>query len=159
MADLPVRVTGRSLPWARDLALVAGASAGLAPLAIFGLGSFALSATVVGVVSGGLIGLGAPRLLDAVRGRLPLTVLATLGLGIGALWGAGIGAVAGAAEQTILGPSTTTWAAALIGAVQLGVFWFPYTFQTVLRGRTWPIVAATCGLAPLTGLAVFSLFI
>ena len=159
MADLPVRVTGNSTPWARDLAIVTGATALLAPVLVWGWTSVTLFGTFFGLLSGGLLGAMAPGFLDRVRGRIPLAVLASLGFALGAVWGGVVGAVAAAAEVTILGTGTTILAAAGIGALQLGFFWLPYTVLTVLGQRTWPAVVASCAMAPILGGLVFALFL
>ncbi|MBX2803198.1 MAG: hypothetical protein KTR31_36295 [Myxococcales bacterium] len=156
MAELPARVTGRSVPWARDLAIVTGASAYLAPWLVWGAWSMSTIAGVCGVLTGVAIGVTTPWLLERVRGRVPLPVLAALGFGVGAAWGAGVGAFVGIMGPTLLGPTNTALAAAMIGSVQLGLFWFPYTFLTVLGRPTWPVVVASSALAPVVGWLVFS---
>ena len=158
------RVAGRPLAWSRDMALVGGLTSGFAPFAAGSLApsGYAPTALVLWLVTGALLGLCMPALLEQVRGRVPLAGLLLLSPVAGFAWGALAGGLAGlpfGSSSAILG----FFCGGATGAVQLGWFWFPYTFQSVRRGRTWPVVASTLLSLPvatlvgvMTGLAFAS---
>ena len=150
------RVTGAETHWSRDFALIGGVTSLVAPALAMPLGVSALyvaAAALTGLLSGGLLGAAMPRMLDGMRGRVPLGVI--FGLGgpvLGALWGASVGSVAylvGHDFNILL----SVGCASLAGAIQFGLCWFPYTFQTVRGGPRWPVVLAACLATPLVGIA------
>ena len=170
MSQVPV--VGDTRTWSRDLALVGGVTGFAAPTAMFGWlvsPAFCVAAGPAGAAIGWALGRFIPWLLERVRGRVPIPVLLLLlGPALGAFWGGGTGLVAGllaelwyastgsepalfAGTLPILGASFGLVA----GAVQLGWFWFPYTFQTVRRAPRWPVMALAMLLAPLTAFAVY----
>ena len=144
-------VTGVPMVWARDFALIGGVTSLVAPLLGMGFGvsaAYVATATAAGAATGGALGAAMPTLLERVRGRVPLWVLALLGPVLGAAWGATVGATADVLSGTgMLQLSLIT--AGTAGAVQLGLTWFPYTFQTVRGGRRWPVVLGAMFVAPL----------
>lgn len=151
-SHLPTRVTGSSWAWTRDVAVLGGATGWLAPGAVLSFTDpIALVGGLVGLATGASLGAMLPRLLEMMRGSLPIPLLLVAGVVGGALWGALVGAV----TATVLGTATFAGfgaaAGALTAGLQFGWFWFPYTFQTVRRGRTWPVLAAACGMAPAIG--------
>jgi len=165
-------VVGEPRTWSRDLALVGFVTGFAAPAACFGWfvsPAFCVLAAPVGGAIGALLGRAMPGLLDRVRGRVPIALLLViLGPVLGALWGGMTGLGAGLAAQAwyalvggtpaLFGPELPVVGAAYgtaAGAVQLGWFWFPYTFQTVRRGRRWPVLAAAMLLAPATAFAIY----
>ncbi len=93
-----------------------------------------------------------------------------LGFPLGFVWGAvtgGSGALMAqamglTASMVFGGPELLvlmTGVAGLAGALQFGLLWFPYTFQTVRRGRRWPLVVGAVLVTPVLGwAAVFSFF-
>ena len=149
------RVTGVPALWARDMAIVGGVTSGIAPMPALALGAtagFIGGTAVAGALTGAALGAMMPVALERLRGRLPLSVLMVLGPLPGALWGA----LVGTAGFYLSGISSTplvlcVGCAALAGAIQFGLFWFPYTFQTVRDGRRWPVVLGACLGAPLIG--------
>ena len=145
-------VTGQPQRWARDFALIGATTSAVAPTmaAAFGVSwLYALAAAIAGAGTGALLGAMMPALLDRVRGRVPLPLLAAVGPLLGALWGASVGVLASVVHPDMLAFSVL--AASVGGAVQFGLFWFPYTFQTVRGARVWPVVLAACLCAPLAG--------
>lgn len=151
MTTLAARRTGSPLTWGRDLALIGGVSSFVLPSMMVGPlvpAAFPWWAAAAGAGTGLLLGLAAPALLDLVRGRVPLLVLVLLAPLVGAAWGGLSGSLAGAAvggDSALLG----LLAGSTAGAVQLGIWWFPYTFQTVLQRRRWPVVLACVLTTPL----------
>jgi hypothetical protein len=146
----PHPVTGSPLRWARDMALVGGGTSAFVPALVSGLApdGYPISAALAGVVTGALLGLAMPTLLDVVRGKVPLPMLLLCSVGLGAAWGGVAGALAGlpfGAGNAALG----LVAGSIAGAAQFGWWWFPYTFQTVRRGRTWPLLVASLFTLPL----------
>ena len=91
------RVAGRPLAWSRDIALVGGLTSGFAPFAAGSLApsGYAPTALVLGLVTGALLGLCMPALLEQVRGRAPLAGLLLLSPVAGFAWGALAGGLAG----------------------------------------------------------------
>ena len=83
------RVAGRPLAWSRDMALVGGLTSGFAPFAAGSLApsGYAPTALVLGLLSGALLGLCMPALLEQVRGRVPLAGLLLLSPVAGFAWG------------------------------------------------------------------------
>ncbi len=162
------RVTGDAARWARDFALLGAFSGGGAILGFFGSvdAGLAVTAAVTGMATGAVLGAAMPSVLDVVRKRLPIKVLMFLGLPVGAVWGAttGVSAMALAGNPQTFGGgvpmdmlfTVMALVAGLAGALMFGAVWFPYTFQTVRGGRTWPVVAGACLLTPALGwLGVF----
>lgn len=153
----PHPVTGSPLRWARDMALVGGGTSAFVPALVSGLApsGYPLAAALVGAVTGALLGLAMPTLLDLVRGKVPLPLLLVGSLLLGAAWGGVAGAMAGVpfgAGNAGLG----LVAGSIAGAAQFGWWWFPYTFQTVRGGRTWPLlVAAVFTLPVVSALSVW----
>ncbi|MFT5679110.1 MAG: hypothetical protein ACI8RZ_000014 [Myxococcota bacterium] len=150
-----MQVTGRPAHWARDMAIVGGVTASLAPLPALALGATAAfigGTAVTGAVTGAALGAVMPGVLERVRGRLPLPVLMVLGPIPGALWGGIVGAVGFALSGVGVPLALCVLCAALAGAVQFGLFWFPYTFQTVRGARRWPVVLGACAVTPMIGL-------
>ena len=157
-------ITGRPDRWARDLAAVGACTSAVAPALVMGLSVYTLIAAVVGAVTGAALGASMPALLDRVRGRVPIPALLLAGPALGAVWG---GAVGGAASLALLDVTInngfhmtpnglfllSVLTAAIGGALQFGLFWFPYTFQTVRGGRTWPVVLGACLMTPVVGAA------
>lgn len=153
----PHPVTGSPLRWARDMALVGGGTSAFVPALVSGLApaGYPWVAAAVGLGTGALLGLAMPTLLDLVRGKVPLPVLLLCSVGLGAAWGGVAGALAGVpfgANNAGLG----LIAGSIAGAAQFGWWWFPYTFQTVRGGRTWPLlVAAAFALPVVSALSVW----
>ena len=153
-------LVGSRQRWMRDWALI-GASSALAPAVVLsvlvpGLLPALLLACLIGGVLGGAVGVVAPPLLERVRGRVPIPALLLLGLPLAAVWGwlGGFGAAIAMllASDAAAGVHLLGTLMAVTSALQLGGAWFPYTFQSVLGQRTWPVVLAACCLAPLLGL-------
>lgn len=148
-------VTGEARDWARDMAIVGGVTASLAPLPALALGAtvaFIGGTAVTGAVTGAALGAAMPGVLERLRGRLPLSVLMVLGPLPGALWGGTVGAVGFALSGVGTPLALCVLCAAIAGALQFGLFWFPYTFQTVRGAARWPVVLGACALTPLIGL-------
>ena len=149
-------ITGCPLLWCRDMALVGGATSATVPALVheFTPSGYPLMAAVIGVVTGALLGLAMPRLLDRVRGRISLPILVLGSVMLGCFWGGATGALAGAPfgiPYVVLG----LVAGGLAGAAQFGWWWFPYTVQTVRGGRTWPmLVAAVLALPFVTVVSI-----
>lgn len=156
------RVTGTPQQWGRDMAYIGGVTS----LVCTGMGMafgvtpfYVLAATAAGALTGGLLGAAMPALLDQMRGRMPLAllVLAAGPLG-GAVWGGTVGALAwmlagGAPEMAHYSVGISIAIAAIAGALQFGLSWFPYTFQTVRSGARWPVLLASTLITPLVGFA------
>lgn len=146
------RITGEPRAWGHRLAWLGGASALLVSLPFsLGLipGSYALVAGVLGAGSGLALGRATPAALDRVRGRVPLWALALLAPGVGAVWGGSVGAAAGLISG---GPGAALLgliAGSCIGALQVGLWWFPLVFQTVRGERVWPVLLGSVLLCPL----------
>ena len=156
-------LVGRPHQWARDFGVIGLFSGTLAPATLAMVCGWPVVAAsgFVGGCGGALLGAMAPSMLERVRGRVPLPALLLLGLPIGAVWGASSGFAAGLTYQLLSGdtvvlpPFLWAWVAAMAGAMQLGLVWFPYTFLRVLDKPTWPVVAASCaGSAALGPLAI-----
>lgn len=148
-------VTGQAKDWARDMAIVGGVTAGLAPLPAIPLGAtagFIAGTAAAGLLTGAALGAAMPGVLEWVRGRLPIPVLMMLGPIPGAVWGGIVGGVGGALSTVGVPVGLCVVCAAIAGAMQFGLFWFPYTFQTVRGERRWPVVLAACLATPLIGL-------
>ena len=79
-------------------------------------------------------------------------LLMMLGPLAGLLWGGMVGAVGFAASGLAIPLVLCAGCAALAGALQFGLFWFPYTFQTVRGARCWPVVLGACLLTPVIGM-------
>lgn len=157
-ALLAPRVAGRPLAWARDMAFVGATTSAFAPWAAGNLapsGYWQVSA-VVGLVTGALLGLAMPALIDLVRGRVPLLLLVLGSVLLGAAWGGLTGGLAGLAFGGISAQLGVV-AGAAAGGFQLGWFWFPYTFQSVRGGRTWPLLLTSLLTLPVaTAAAVYT---
>ena len=148
-------VTGQPQVWARDMAIVGGVTSLLAPLPAIALGSnapFIVITAVTGCLTGAALGTAMPGLLERVRGRVPLAVLMALGPLPGAVWGGVVGTMGGAFSGVMVPMWLCMIAASLAGAIQFGLFWFPYTFQTVRGARCWPVVLGACLATPIIGL-------
>lgn len=151
MTLLPLsRRTGSPLAWARDLGLIGGVTSYVLPSMMGPIppAGFAGWAGGLGALGGVLLGLAAPALLDLVRGRVAIRWLVLLAPLVGAAWGGSAGALAGLLTDPgseILG----LLAGGIAGAMQLGVWWFPYTFQTVRGARSWPVVVGALVVSPL----------
>jgi hypothetical protein len=148
-------VTGQPREWARDMAIVGGVTASLAPLPALTLGAtagFIGGTALAGTLTGAALGAAMPGLLERVRGRLPLSILMVLGPVPGALWGGIVGAVGSVLSGVGTPLTLCVLCAAIAGAIQFGLFWFPYTFQTVRGARRWPVVLAACLATPIIGL-------
>lgn len=147
------RVAGSPLAWSRDLALVGGVTSTLAPLAAGNMApaGYWQVAALTGLLTGALLGLAMPALVDAVRGRVPLLLLVLASPLVGLAWGATAGGLAGlpfGEANVLLG----TAAGGAAGFIQLGWLWFPYLFQSVRRGRTWPILLTSLLTLPVATL-------
>ncbi len=165
---------GRSARWARDAALVGGwtgwagavfmwlsliepgllqSLALLASSPMSGIGLLVspifVAAGIAGAVVGGLLGVSGPTLLNELRGRVPIPMLA-LGLPVAsaglatavavlAAWAVGIPAMPAVA----CGIATT--------AVQVAVFWLPYTVASVVGTPRWPVLGVASLVGPFTG--------
>lgn len=149
------RLTGRPRVWARDMALMGGLSSALVPtlLVVFVPWPYPLIAGALGLGSGAVLGAGMPAFLNWVRRFAPPWGLLLASPFLGLVWGGGTGALAGLAFGTnaaMLG----LVAGGIAGAVQLTLWWFPYTFQTVRGARTWPVTLASVVALPLTAILV-----
>ncbi len=147
--------------WARDWAIIGAGTGVLAPLGVIalsmepGLLPFAAGAGVAGGAAGAVLGATAPRLLERVRGRVPLPVLMLLGLPLGATWGVIAGGL-GALWLPGMELALVVIAAAIAGvagAIQLGLTWLPYTVAAVTRRPVWPVVLGSVLVAPAMGWA------
>jgi hypothetical protein len=145
------RVGGSPAAWSRDLAIVVGATSAFAPAMAAGqlFAGYPISAMCIGAVTGAVLGAAMPALIDLVRGRVPLALVVAASLALGAVWGGLTGMLAGVPfgwDAAALGLA----AGGAAGAVQLGGFWFPYTFQSVRGGRTWPVVVGALLVLPVS---------
>lgn len=139
----------RPRAWARDLALIGGASAlPLAVCAAVPLSTVVLAA-LLAAIGGAAIGALVPRLLHRRVRRIPLFVLIPAAIGLGGAWGGAVGMIA--ALVTGAPFLRVTELAASAGAAQLGWLWLPYAIGIVRRGSSWPTVIAACAMAPLVG--------
>lgn len=149
-------LTGQPRTWARDMAIVGGVTSLLAPVPALLLGatvSFLGVSAVAGCLSGAALGAAMPGLLDRLRGRLPLHCLMLLGPIPGALWGGVVGTVGFAFSGVTVPLLLCVLAGSLAGAIQFGLFWLPYTVQTVRGAPQWPVVVGACMATPLIGIA------
>ena len=154
--DARRRVTGEPRAWGQRLAWLGGASALLVSLPFsLGVGAslipgfYALVAGVLGAGSGLALGRVTPAVLDRVRGRVPLWVLALLAPVVGAVWGGSVGAAAGLISEGGTFAALGLIAGSCIGALQVGLWWFPLVFQTVRGERVWPVLLGSVLLCPL----------
>lgn len=101
---------------------------------------FLIASTVVGGLSGAILGAALRTMLAGRLGRTPIGLLLVGGLFMGFCWGASVG-IAGVAiaDLHIFGATETLFMAGLLagvaGAAQFGWFWLPYTILTA-RGRS-----------------------
>lgn len=140
---------GRAAEWARDLALVGGVTATIAPLLTLDARHavrFAPAAVIVAVATGLALGRVAPSLFSRHVRRLPIPLLLGAGFGLGAFWGAAAG-LAGALASGLT-PGYWTGVAGRCGAMVLGILWLPYLLAHVRGRATWPLVALACVLGP-----------
>lgn len=149
-------VTGSPAAWSRDAALLGLVSCvGVSvPLLFIVQGRFLAWAAPLALVTGAVLGLLAPFTLELVRGRVPLLLL---GLGapvLGAAWGGAVGLAAGALSQHPFWPLGLV-CGGLAGAMQVGLWWFPYTFQRVRSARTWPLLIGASVTAALLSAPVY----
>ena len=93
-----------------------------------------------------------PGILERLRGRIPLAGLMALGPIPGAVWGGVVGAVGFAFSGVTVPLVLCVLAASLAGAIQFGLFWLPYTVQTVRGGPLWPVVLGACMATPIIGI-------
>ncbi|MEL6348483.1 MAG: hypothetical protein AAFV53_35580 [Myxococcota bacterium] len=148
-------VTGSPARWARDMAVIGGSASVSMPLMgalLVGLPiGYVAAAGIAGAVTGGGVGALMPGLLERLRGRIPLAAL-LVGLGpiIGALWGAAVGVLAAPAVGAHMLPLSVL-TAGIGGALQFGLWWFPYTFQTVRKAPVLPVVLMAAVSAPILG--------
>lgn len=148
-------VTGQARVWARDMAIVGGVTAFLAPLPAILLGataSFIGASAMTGCLTGGLLGAAMPGMLEWLRGRIPLAGLVALGPIPGAVWGGVVGAMGFAFSGVTVPLVLCVLSASLAGAIQFGLFWLPYTVQTVRGGPLWPVVLGACIATPVIGI-------
>ncbi len=150
------RPTGSPAAWGRDLALIGAVTSFVLPSLMGPVvpSGFAARAGVAGAVGGLLLGLAMPAVLDMLRGRVAIRWLLLLAPMVGAAWGGAAGAVAGLASDrsaALLGLIS----GGIAGACQLGLWWFPYTFQTVRGGRRWPLVLAAVLSSPVLIVPVY----
>ena len=153
----PAQITGSAKNWALDLAIVGGISSFVAPMSLVlfspaiyllePLLAFAVVASVVGSASGAALGLVMPSYLNLVRKRVPLPLLVVGHPIIGALWGGLAGLVAATFTVGLWFAVFPTLLAAMVGALQFGWLWLPYTIQTVMGGMRWPLVALSGAVA------------
>ncbi|MEC8425073.1 MAG: hypothetical protein VX000_14915 [Myxococcota bacterium] len=156
------RVTGEPRTWGHRLAWLGGASALLVSLpfslgggASLAPGVYALVAGVLGAGSGWALGRATPAVLDRVRGRVPLWALALLAPVVGAVWGGSVGAAAGLISEGGTVAALGLIAGSCIGALQVGLWWFPLVFQTVRGERVWPVLLGSVLLCPLLPMVAF----
>lgn len=148
-------IPGHPRAWARDLAAL-GATTSVSLSLLFWAGVPRGFTPLVGfftVLSGGLIGRCMPRVLDAVRGRVPIGALVLAAPVVGGLWGGLSGGLAGLLTEPRSGPVLGLLAGGLAGAAQFGWFWLPYTVQTVRRKPTWPLLVASVFALPAIAVA------
>ena len=154
--------SGSRTAWARDLLIVGGVTGAAAPGLVLFEPGFALAGGLVGALSGAALGVGIRWTIDHLRHRIPLSMMILGAPVVGALWGGGVGTVAGLVSTTDFGAGAAAlglFFGGISGAVQLGWLWMPYTFQSVLGRRRWPVVALACLLGPMLGwLSVFAFF-
>lgn len=157
MPSMPApRLTGSSRVWSRDLALIGGTTSFVLPSLMGPIvpSGFAAWAGLAGAVGGLLLGQALPVILDVVRGRVAIRWLLLLAPVVGAAWGSAAGAIAGLATDrgsAVLGLIS----GGIAGACQLGLWWFPYTFQAVRGGRRWPLVLAALVTSPVLIVPVY----
>lgn len=136
--------------WSRDLALVGGVVAALAPCVEGWDAELSLAASLAGAVAGGVLGRVAPGVLDRQRGRVPLAALACLAPLVGAGWG-GFAGMAGGIAARVEPPIVVGAWGAVVGALLVGMLWLPYTVQSLRGAPTWPVVLAALLSAPFLG--------
>jgi hypothetical protein len=141
-------VAGRPEAWARDFGLVGLACGVLAPAAVAGPSLVFAFTGLAGAFYGVVLGLVAPRVLERVRGRVPLPLLAGAAVGVGAAWGAATAMLGTLGLGGLLGMVPV---AATAGALVTGAVFLPYTVASVMRLSTWPIVVAASAAAPILG--------
>lgn len=149
-------VTGDPRAWGRRLAWLGGATALLVVLPFSPVGllqiapaGFGLVAAALGAGSGLLIGRATPGTLDRVRGRVPLWALALMAPVVGAVWGGAVGGVAGLVVDGLQEALLGVLAGGSVGAVQVGMSWFPMVFQTVTGRPVWPVVLVSLLFSPV----------
>jgi hypothetical protein len=162
------RVPGDPRIWARDLGLVGLMTGALAPWPLWLLAPMVPPIIALsGGVGGAATGAAMPHVLDQLRGQMPLWAIgATLTLagamigGLSSLAGMGVGVALGSSFLLEAGTSFQLMLVvlgALVGATQAMWFWFPYTFQSVLSGRRWPLLVGASLAAPILPFALLRL--
>ncbi|MEZ4322514.1 MAG: hypothetical protein R3F61_33920 [Myxococcota bacterium] len=151
--QLPGPLLGSRSDWRRDAALVGFVTAyGGAALGMFGLSlhPWLLACGAAGAVLGALLGETAPFVLErARRHAVPLPVLA---VALPVVAAAMATSIAVSAAWMVGAPLTLSVKFAMVAAaMQVALFWLPYTMAMVLRAPRWPIVAGACLVAPLSG--------
>lgn len=158
--------------WARDFAIVGGASSFLAPFLVSSgqLGAATLlGTTVAGAVSGAALGALLQRPLSGPLGRTPWPLLALLCAAVGACWGAVVGFVGATVMAAELGVITRgadlrevyavfMVCASTAAAGQLGWFGVSYARGSRAGGATWPLVLGAVG-TPFLGWAALRLLV
>jgi len=137
------------------MAIVGGVTSFLAPLPAIVLGAtapFIGVSAMTGCLTGAVLGAAMPGILERLRGRIPLAGLMALGPIPGAVWGGVVGAVGFAFSGVTVPLVLCVLAASLAGAIQFGLFWLPYTVQTVRGGPLWPVVLGACMATPIIGI-------
>lgn len=155
--QLPARLTGSPVRWGADLAVVGGVTGAAVPAVLVGpLAPAVLPAALVGLGCGLVLGVLFPEFLETARRRVPLDFIGLRAVGAGA----GFGALVGLLTALIVGdiPLGAFFVGGLVGALQIGWLWLPYTVLTVLERPRWPVVVAACGIAPLLGPLAVSLW-
>ncbi len=147
---LPTRITGSPVRWGADLAVVGAVTGASVPAALLGAASISVvPSAIAGLGCGLLLGVLFPNFLDSARLRVPLDSIGLRAVGAGA----GFGALVGLSTAVIVGdiPLAAFFVGGLVGALQIGWLWLPYTMLTVLGRPRWPVVLAACVVAPVLG--------
>jgi hypothetical protein len=157
----PARIVGSSRSWAVDQALLLAAlpPAVLTPMTLWSasrlgwpaalrlfvvdLGPGVLLWSLCAGVGGAVVGWGSPRLLEALRGKVPLPLLAILYASLYANVVFGTGALLLLAAGTPLLQTSMLPFFALVSGVSLGLAWLPYTMARVVGAGRGPVLVGT----------------
>lgn len=139
-----VQPLGSPYRWAWDmgvLGLVSGAGAPMLFMEMLGA-SYVIAAGVLGALTGAALGAVMPRLLTRGVARWPIGLLLLVGPLLGFVWGSVVGS---SATLVVDHTSVGLWlfgglVAGLVGAMQFGWVWLPYTWLASKGRARWPLV-------------------